>query len=509
MEQSNKRILKNTSFLYMRMLVMMALSFLTTRIVLEKLGVDDYGLYNVVGGFVAMFTVLNNVLQSATRRFMSIAIGQGDSRKIRDTFSTSFVMHLAIGAIVIFALETIGLWLLNTQLNIQEGRETAANWVFQFSVFSVFLAITQTPYTAAVTSHERFNVYAYMSIFDVVAKLGILFLLVYLPFDKLIVYAFLMCAVNFASVAIYRVYCIRQFTECHITFHVDKPLFKQMLTFSGWDSLGNVSAVVNNHGLSILLNMFFGTAINASRGLAATVSSTVSTFVSGFITAAEPQLAKFYSKGEMDRFERLIFNVSQYTLFMLAIIAVPVMLELDYVLKLWLGNVPDFTSAFVKITVIATFIQYSNLMVLKGIVAIGRVKQITTMTTPMYFLHLPLVWCALKIGWDPTSVYWVGMIPSFLGLSMNLYILHKYTGFPSFKYFCSIFLKNLCLIFISCIVPFIIHDMLYEGFTRFAVVCCVSILCTLLTMWFFALNNETREMVLRKIFKKKYSNAES
>lgn len=499
MEQSNKRILKNTSFLYLRMLVMMALSFLTTRIVLDKLGVADYGLYNVVGGFVAMFTVLNNVLQSGTRRFMSISIGQGDSEKIKNTFSTSFILHLLIGIIVVVALETIGLWLLNSQLNIPDGRETEANWVFQFSIFSVFLAITQTPYTAAVTSHERFNVYAYMSIFDVVGKLSILFLLVNLQFDKLVVYAFLMCSINFLSVMIYRIYCKKKFEECRFSLHVDKPLFKQMLMFSGWDSLGNISAVVNNHGLSILLNIFFSTAINASRGLAATVSSTISTFVSGFITAAEPQLAKFYAKGEMDRFERLIFNVSQYTLFMLAIIAVPAMLELEYVLQLWLNTVPDYTASFVKITVLATFIQYSNLMVLKGIVAIGRVKQITTMTTPMYFFHLPLVWGALKLGWTPTMIYWVGMIPSFFGLCMNLHILHKYTGFPSMKYFVHIFLKNVGLIALSCVIPFLIHSILDEGLLRFVIVGVISILCTLSIMWFFALNREVRSILSAKI----------
>lgn len=499
MEQSNKRILKNTFFLYVRMIVMMALSFFTTRVVLDKLGVNDYGLYNLVGGFVSMFAVLNNVLQSATRRFMSISIGHGDKTHLKNTFSTAFVLHLLIGFVVVLALESIGLWLLNTQLNIQDGREYAANWVYQFSVFSVFLAITQTPYTAAVTSHERFNIYAYMSIFDVVAKLCILFFLVYLPFDKLIVYAFLMCLVNFLSILIYRIYCKRKFKECSFSMHVDKTLFMDMLKFSGWDSLGNISAVINNHGLSIMLNMFFGTAVNASRGLASTVSSTISSFVSGFISAAEPQLAKFYAKDEMDKFENLIFNVSQYTLFMLAIIAVPVMFELDYVLKLWLNVVPDYTASFVKITVIATFIQYSNLMVLKGIVAIGKVKQITTMTIPMYFIHLPLVWIVLEMGWSPVAVYWVGMIPNILGFGMNLYILNRYTSFHSEKYIMKIFLKNICIVLMSCIIPFFIHNSIDEGICRFIIVSIVSVCCTLCFMWMFALNKDVRSMVIIKV----------
>lgn len=498
MEQSNKRILKNTAFLYVRMLVMMVLSFFTTRIVLEKLGIEDYGLYNVIGGFVSMFTILNNILQSATRRFMSISIGQNNKKQIKDTFSTSFVLHLLIGILIILVLESIGLILLNTQINIPEGRESAANWVYQFSIFSVFLSITQTPYTAAVTSHEHFNIYAYMSIFDVIAKLGILFLLIYLPFDKLVIYAFLICFVNILNVIIYRIYCINRFEECSFSLHINKSLFKQMISFSGWDSLGNISAVINNHGVSILLNIFFNTSINASRGLAATVSSTISTFVSGFISAAEPQLAKFYIKNDMERFEHLIFNVSQYTLFMLAIIAVPVLLELEYVLLIWLDKVPDFTASFIKITIITTFIQYSNLMILKGIVAIGRVKQLTMMTTPMYFIHLPLVWITLKVGWSPNMVYWVGMIPSFLGLIMNLHILNKYTGFPSMKYFFNIFIKNIALLTVSCIIPFIVHNNMPEGFIRFIAVCVVSIICTLTVMWFFALNKEIRTMLLHK-----------
>ena len=207
MEENNKRILKNTVYLYIRMFVMMALSFVSTRIVLDKLGVDDYGIYNVVGGFVAMFTILNNVLQSATRRFLSVAIGKGEQKLIDSTFSTSLTMHLVIGGVVVVLLETLGAWLLNNTLNIAADRMYAANWVLQFSIINVLLAILQTPFQAAVTSHEKFNVYAIMSIFDVIAKIAILFLLVLLPFDKLIVYAILLSCVNVLSNTIYLIFC--------------------------------------------------------------------------------------------------------------------------------------------------------------------------------------------------------------------------------------------------------------------------------------------------------------
>ena len=506
MEENNKRIFKNTVYLYVRQLVIMVLAFLTARIVLEKLGVDDYGLYNVIGGFVALFTILNGVLASATRRFMALSICKGLQGDINGTFSTAFVMHIVIGVIIVFLLETIGLFLLNSYINIPSDRYYAANLVYQFSILSIFLSITQTPYLACVTAHERFNIYAYMSIFDVVGKLAILYLLIAIPGDKLIIYAALLCVINFLNIFIYRLYCIRHFEECKFSLYIDKPLLFEMLKFSGWDSLGNITTIVNAQGVTILLNVFLTVAVNAARGLATTVSSTILSFVSGFITAAEPQLAKYYAQNEKEQFERLVFNVSQYTLFLLAIFAVPVFVELDFVLNLWLTEVPEYTSAFIKITIIAALVQYSNQMLVKGIVATGRVKQITTMMVPMHLFHLPLVWIVLKLGLNPTAVYWVGIIPSFLALLMDLYILKKYENFPSWDFFIKILVKNLGLIAIACIVPYLIHEQMSDGFKRFVVVCGVSVLSVIVVLWIFALNKETREMLLCKIIKKKASN---
>lgn len=478
----------------------MALAFISTRIVLEKLGVDDYGIYNVVGGFVALFTVLNNVLQSATRRFMAFAIGKGELQQIKKTFDTSLVMHIVIAAVVVFFLETLGVWLLNTTLNIAPERLGAANWVFQFSVLNVIISITQTPYTAAVTAHEHFNVYAFMSIFDVVAKILVLFLLVFLPFDKLVVYAALMFSVSLIGRMIYRVYCIRSFPECKsFSFRIDKPLFNEMIRFSGWDSLGNVTTIVNAQGITLMLNMFFSTAVNASRGLATTVTSTVSQFVLGFIVAAEPQLAKFYAQGDKDRFDKLIFNVAQMTLFLLAIVAVPIWMELDFVLKLWLGIIPEYTAEFVKISILVSFISYSNSMVLKGNVAIGRVKQITMYMSPLAVLHLPLVYFVLWMGWSPLSVYWVAMIPSLLRFFIDLYILAKYEGFPWLKYLTQVFGKNILLVAAACVIPYFVQQQFEDGWLRFITVCGVSILCTILIMYMFALNRETRLLIQQKV----------
>lgn len=487
---------------------MVVLSFVSTRIVLQKLGIDDYGLYNVVGGFVSLFTILNNVLQSATRRFMALAIGKNETDIIKSTFSTSVVMHYAIALVVVLFLESLGLWLLNKTLNISPERLGAANWVYQFSVLNVVLTITQTPYIAVVTAREKFNIYAILSIFDVVAKILVLFLLVYIPLDKLIVYSALMFSVSLISRAIYRLYCIRQFPECRqATLKINKPLLKEMIRFSGWDSFGNVTGVINIQGITILLNMFFNTAVNAARGLASTVTSTIEQFVSGFVQAAEPQLTKYYAQNDMQHFERLIFNVSQMTLFMLAIIAVPVWMEMDFVLKLWLGTVPEYTAEFIKITTVACFISYSNWMLIKGSTAIGRVKENSLYMAPAALIHLPLVYLVLKLGLNPVSVYIVSMIPTIIRMLCALYILKHYAGFHSIKYFTHIFLKNVLLVIIASVPPFLVRNIMQEGWIRFLVVCGIAVICTIGVMWFFALSKEIKQTILTKIFNKFYKSS--
>lgn len=501
MDKDNKRVVKNTLYLYTRQGIILVLGLLTTRIVLDKLGVDNYGIYSVVGSFVSMFTILNSVLQSATRRFLSLAIGKENDNEIKDTFQTAVVIHICIAAVVMLALETVGLWFLNQKLNIESSRMWAANFVYQFSVFSVAVNIFSTPYIAAVTSHERFDVYAYISIFDIIGKILVLFILVVLPFDKLIVYAALMFVVAISGAGIYILFCQRRFNETRaITLKVDKPLMKEMLKFSGWDCFGNISSIVNIQGITILLNLFFGTLVNAARGVANTVTFTVLQFVSGFILAAEPQLVKSYAKHDYKRMEKLVFDISQMTLFMLAIFAVPIWMEMDYVLGLWLGdNVPEYTGIFIKITILNCFIVYSNMMVVKAIVATGNVKQLNLCLAPIELLILPLIYVALKIFDSPTVVYWISALPSLMKFTVNLILLHKYIGFPIWRYIRIVFLKNIAVVALSLIIPLYLHTIMDNGLSRFLVVGTVSLLCTLSLMWFMVLNKEMRKIILAKI----------
>lgn len=411
------------------MFITMCISFMTTRIVLDKLGVSDYGIYNIVGGFISMFTVLNSILQTGTRRFLALNLGKGDKNVIKETFSTAFVIHLTIACIVTVFIETIGLWFLNYKLNIPPERMSAANWIFQFSMISVFLNITQTPFTAAVTAHERFNIYAFISIFDAIAKVITVYLLVTIPGDKLIIYGLLILIVNFIVICLYRIYCIKHFEECKFSLKINKEIFKEMAQFSGWSTLGHFSAVLNGNGISVILNLFFGTTINAARGLANTVTYTIRQFVDGFITASQPQLIKLYGAGNIPEFHQLIFTVSKYSLFLLSIIVTPVILEIDFVLNLWLDTVPSYTPIFIKITMIICLLSYSNNMLDQGVVASGYIKQLTCITTPMYLLDLPLTYIVLKLGGTPPTAYMVGALPLFLAFLSNLYILKNTQSF--------------------------------------------------------------------------------
>ena len=274
-----------------------------------------------------------------------------------------------------------------------------------------------------------------------------------------------------------------------------------MARFSGWSAIGNFLLVGNAQGLSILLNIFFNTTVNAARGLANTVTFTISQFINGFIVAGEPQLVKFYGAGERDKFERLVFNVTQYTLFLIAIIAVPVFMEIDYVLGLWLGNVPEYTSSFIKITILSSLLMNSYIMLDKAIMASGHVKQLALIANTIPIIQLPLVYVVLKLDYSPVVAYWMTLVPQFVGMFADMWIIKKHERFPSGKFFLHIIAKNLILIGLACILPYYVQTLLEPGLFRFLIVCTVSVLNTLVVMWFLALNREVRKMVLDKCYR--------
>ena len=343
---SHKTIAKNTLFLYFRMFLTMGVGLYTSRMVLDVLGVEDYGIYGLVGGIVTMFAFLNSAMASATQRYLSFDIGKGDEVRLQQTFNASVNIHFLIGIVIVILAETVGLWFVNTQLDIPAERMVAANWVYQFSILAFFFNVIQVPYNALLVAREHMSVYAYISIIDVLFKLGIVFILIYYNADKLILYGILTFAVSFIVRMLYRAYCKRKFKESVYKFYYDKVYYKELLNYSWWNLFGNIAAIARGQGSNILLNIFFGPVANAAYSLTQTVQSMIGQFVTNFQVALNPQITKNYASGNINASMNLMFKSSKYSFFAMLILVVPFLYNIDYVMNLWLKEVPPHAISF-------------------------------------------------------------------------------------------------------------------------------------------------------------------
>jgi len=323
---NNKRIAKNTGILYFRMLLMLGVNLYTSRVIMNVLGVEDFGIYNVVGGVVTMFTFLSGAMGGSTSRFLTFELGKKNFPQSKKIFSAALGIHFVLALVIFIVAETIGLWLLTHKLVIPVERIEAAHWAYQFSVLSCMISIIQIPYNASIVANERMNIYAYLSLADVVLRLVIVYLLTLADFDKLQVYAILVFSVSVITASIYRIYCKREFAECSFSFHWDKNLYRTMLSYSGWDLIGNLAVIGMGQGLNLLLNVFFGPVVNAARAIAYQVQGAIFGFVSNFLTAVKPQIIKLYAEGSIESMMKLVFSTSKYSFYLLYFLSLPALL---------------------------------------------------------------------------------------------------------------------------------------------------------------------------------------
>ena len=347
-QSTNKRIAKNAAALYFRMIVTMLVGLYTSRVILQTLGVEDYGIYNVVGGFVSMFSLISGSLREAVSRFITYELGTGNKERLRAIFSTSCFVMAGLSVIIVIATETIGLWYLHNKMVLPEERLYAASWCFQLSVASFVLSLLSTAYTASIISHERMGIYAWISILDAVLKLLICYAVMVSPADKLISYAFLLFSVGVIDQIVYWAYCRRNFEECNISFVFDRALFKEMFSFAGWNFIGSSAAVLRTQGAALMLNYFGGPVVNAANGIATQITGVVSKFVSNFTQAFNPQITKQYAAGEYESLMRLLIYGSKYSYYLMFILALPVFFNARFILEIWLGVVPDYTVEFTR-----------------------------------------------------------------------------------------------------------------------------------------------------------------
>ena len=497
--EKNKRIAKNSFYLYIRLLLMMAITLYTSRVVLDCLGEDDYGIYNVVGGVVAMFAFIQNSLIIAIQRFITFELGTGNKDRLHKIFSTSVNIQFIIALIILVLTETIGLWFLNTKMSIPEGRMDAANFVLQCSIITTMISLIIVPYNATIIAHEHMDVFAYFSIIEAILKLSIAYLLYISQFDKLKIYVILLLLVTVLMQFIYSSYCRRKFEEAHFRFGLDKNLFKEMASFAGWSFIGNTSTMLNTHGVNMLINVFFGVKVNAARAIAIQVESGLQQFVNGFTTAINPQITKSYASNELSDLYLLICRGSKFSFFIMLFMAVPIIVESDTILSLWLKEVPAYTSIFLKLVVIYTLITSLANSMVTGILATGNIKRYQIEMNIVSILIFPLSWIAYDLGAPAYMTYIIAIIIMFLLTFIRLKELRRLMNFPV-KIYLS---QYMTVMFIVCILafsaPLIVQYYMSPSVLRFFLICILSVMWTMTCIFIVGLKRNEKEFLVGKV----------
>lgn len=493
----NKRIAKNTIYLYLRMLFVMAVGLYTVRAILDILGVVDYGIYNVVGGVVMMFAFLNSTLSTSSQRYFSIELARNDDERLKKWFCLNITLFFSLGLIVAFFLETVGLWFLNTQMTIPQDRMGAANVVFQFSIISFLLGIVSVPYVALVIAHEKMNVFAYVGILEAFGRLAIVFVLMSLSsYDKLIVYGVLILILSIIVTMSYVVYCWRHYPESIYKWYWKSTEIKELLGFSGWHFIGTFTMACRSQGINILLNVFFNPAVNAARAIAFQVNAQITQLSSNFFTAVKPQIYKSYANGEYEELFMLMRRGTIICTFLISIIAFPFISGTSFVLSLWLKDVPEYAVVFTQLALINGLVDAANGPLTAAALATGKIKRYEYTLSPIYLLNIPISYIALKFGCDPTVTMIVSILLSCVGIVVRAIILKNMIDFPLPPYFSLIFK----LFFVTFIVLLGIKTILHQIDTIWSFVVSSIILDILLALlYFIAIERDDRQHIFQLV----------
>lgn len=497
METNNKTIAKNTLFLYFRMMFTMVVGLFTSRVILQKLGVDDYGIYQAVGGIVGFLSFINGALSTGSSRFLTYALGEGNADKLKRTFSTTLIIHILLALFIALLSETVGLWFLNNKLIIASERMDAAIYTFHLSIVATVLSITQVPYNASLISHERMSIYAYMSIYDVSAKLLVCYLLSIGNIDRLILYSSLILAVQVSSLVFYRLYCIRHFEETLFAFSFDKNLFKDIAKFSGWSLFANSAIALNSQGILVLLNMFFSPSIVAARAISLQVNMAANQFVNNFRQAVNPQIVKKYAAGEFYASKQLLLESTKYSYYMMFLLSLPICILAQPLLKLWLGVVPEYTVPFLQIVILQNLFQVFDTSFYMALYAKGQLKQNALLSPTMLFLSFISSYCFFKLGFSPLSLSWATFVAyAVLGLIIKPILITHIVDY-TWKDIWSVFRPCLLVTSVSIPIPLLtanyIGEINFISFITIVIVCTVSIV---VTTYFLGIDRETRNRLM-------------
>lgn len=482
------------------MLFTMGVSLFTSRVVLQTLGVEDYGIYNVVGGIVSMLVFFNSSMATSTQRFLNYEMGKGEhSSNLQKVFSNAINAHFVIGIATVILLETFGLWFVSNKLNIPYEQLHAAIWVFHFSVATLFISIIATPYNAAIIANEKMGIYAYYSIFEVIMKLLIVYILMVLPYNKLILYGFLNLCVSVIMCFLYLRYCKRHFSECIYKWTWDKHQIKGLFSFSGWMLFGCFSDMLSKQGVNILINMFFGPIFNAARAIAVQVQHAVKNFVSSFMTAVRPQIIKSYSASEFNYMYRLVFSASKLSFYLLFVLIIPILLYTEYIFDLWLDVVPEYSVLFTRLVLIELLISSAYGPIAQINQASGRIKNYQISISVIFLLDFVLSYVIYKLGFPVYSTFMVSIALSIVGLFVRVIILKKENNFPARHYILKIMLPLLPIALLAMAVPYLMYHWMPINFLSVVLNCIVGLLCSCLAIWYLGLDKTEKGFIKSKL----------
>ena len=496
---NNQRIAKNTLMLYLRMILLMAVNLYTSRIVLQALGIENYGIYNAVAGFITMFSMVSASLSTAISRYLTFVLGEGNRDKLHIVFNTSIIIQLFLSLLIVILVETIGVWFLNTKMTIPSDSMAAANWVLQFALITFIFNLLSVPYNALLIAHEHMSAFAYIGIVEGIANLLAAFVVLYSHTNSLILYAAIMCIVAIGIRIIYTAYCKKHFKESAFEFKFDGGLLKHMFGFAGWNFFGSISGILRSQGINILFNIYNGPAVNAARGLAVQVNSAVTKFSTNFYTAVQPQITKLFASGNTEESCKLVIRSSRLSFYLLMFISLPVIFEIDFLLNIWLSEVPKHTGAFIQIIVINSLYDSFSQPLIHLMLATGNIKKYQVVVGCINLLNFPVAWLILKVGFAPEIAQSSVVIFTLLALFARIKLLKKMVGISERSFLIETVLKCTAILILSSIVPAIIIKCLHYGWSRFILNIFFTESISLTIIFFIGLTRMEKKWFLNKI----------
>lgn len=484
--------------LYFRMILLMLIGLYTSRVVLKVLGVEDYGINNVIAGFLSMFGIITGSMSNAISRFITVELGKGNLTRLKQVFSTSISVQLLMGLLIVLLIETIGIWFVSTKMVIPEGREVAALWCLHCATITTFISLMNIPFNSAIIAHEKMSAFACMTIVDALLKLAICYIIYVSPIDKLITYAILGVCVSVITTSIYWIYCLRKFEETSFSFRFNQNLFKEIWNFAGWNLFAQSAWILNTQGINMLMNLFFGVTVNAARGVAVQVNGIIQNFVSNFMTALNPQITKSYAVGDKEAAFILACRGSRFSFYIMFVLALPIMIESHQILNLWLGTPPNLADAFVVWTILSTLASLFGNTMYTLQMAHGDIKHFQIWITIFGCIPFPLTWLVFKLGAPSIVAYYIFVIVYWGLIYVRYYLVHRSTGIPAKMYLGGVIAKTHIVAILSSIIPILIFLIMPETLVRLAVVGVMGILSSCVVIYFIGLDSAEKHFIQSK-----------